>query len=215
MGLRVIVVGAGFAGLACADSLVRLGHDVTVLEARDRVGGRVWSQELVPGRADTVVERGGEFVLESYDVLRGLAARLGLELAPSGMSYYVREPRGASSPITAEEVAAAAAGIGPSAAAAARDTTLRAFLAAAPVSAAAAEVLAARAAISWAVSEDLLSAHVLADPVASVQPLPTARSPPGSPTGGSSSSPATPTNSPCSAWILPIRHRPSRRSSAT
>jgi len=175
MGLRVIVVGAGFAGLACADSLVRLGHDVTVLEARDRVGGRVWSQELVPGRADTVVERGGEFVLESYDVLRGLAARLGLELAPSGMSYYVREPRGASSPITAEEVAAAAAGIGPSAAAAARDTTLRAFLAAAPVSAAAAEVLAARAAISWAVSEDLLSAHVLADPVASVQPLPTAR----------------------------------------
>ena len=47
--MRIVVIGAGFAGLACADRLVTLGHDVTVLEARDRVGGRVWSQELIPG----------------------------------------------------------------------------------------------------------------------------------------------------------------------
>ena len=105
LGMRVVVVGAGFAGLACADELIRLGHDVTVVEARDRVGGRVWSQELVSGDATTVIERGAEFILEGYDTLRGYAGRFGLEVADSGMSYYVREPRGTSQPVTAVEVA--------------------------------------------------------------------------------------------------------------
>ena len=36
----VVVVGAGFSGLACAERLLRLGHEVVVLEARDRPGGR-------------------------------------------------------------------------------------------------------------------------------------------------------------------------------
>ena len=47
--MRVAVVGAGFAGLAAADVLAAAGVDVVVLEARDRVGGRVWSQELGNG----------------------------------------------------------------------------------------------------------------------------------------------------------------------
>jgi monoamine oxidase len=42
----VIVVGAGLAGLAAARELMRLGHRVLVLEARDRVGGRVWTRSL-------------------------------------------------------------------------------------------------------------------------------------------------------------------------
>ena len=104
---RVVVVGAGFAGLACADRLVSLGHAVTVFEARDRVGGRVWSQELIAGRRETVIERGAEFVLSGYDALRSMAERFDLPLAPSGMSYYVREPRGTSTPITADAVASA------------------------------------------------------------------------------------------------------------
>jgi monoamine oxidase len=70
------------------------GHDVEVLEARDRVGGRVWSQELVPGDPRTVIERGAEFVLNGYDVMSATVAECGLSLAPMGMSYYVREPRG-------------------------------------------------------------------------------------------------------------------------
>ena len=46
---RVVVVGAGFAGLAAADALAARGVDVTVFEARDRVGGRVHSRRLANG----------------------------------------------------------------------------------------------------------------------------------------------------------------------
>ncbi len=174
--MRVIVIGAGFAGLACADELLRLGHDVTVLEARDRVGGRVRSQELVPGRADTVIERGAEFVLEGYDVMRGLAARFGLDLAPSGMSYYAREPRGTASQVTHEDVVAAVAMLRPAAAQVESTVTLRDFLALDHgVDPAAVQAVAARAAISCAAPEESLSARVLLDALAAVQSTPTHR----------------------------------------
>lgn len=174
--MRVVIVGAGFAGLACADELVRLGHDVTVLEARDRVGGRVWSQELVPGDASTIIERGAEFVLDGYDTLKGYATRFDLEVADSGMSYYVRESRGTSNPITATEVAEAASSLREAAAAVPSTTDLRSFLGAQPgLAPEAADVLATRASISWAADEQDLSAHVLLDSLASVQPKPTAR----------------------------------------
>ncbi len=91
MAPRVIVIGAGFAGLAAADALVRAGVEVTVLEARDRVGGRVWSRELPNG---AVVEFGAEFILPDNDVLRETAARLGLGFWSKGMRYGEREPRG-------------------------------------------------------------------------------------------------------------------------
>jgi monoamine oxidase len=173
--VRVVVIGAGFAGLACADRLVALGHDVTVLEARDRVGGRVWSQELIPGDSHTVVERGAEFVLSGYDVLQEMARRFDLPIAPSGMSYYVREPRNAVAPVTADEVAAAARALQPAAEATDPSTPLPDFLAAHLPGSAAAQAIAARAAVSWAASEDQLSCHVLLDSLASVQPMPTAR----------------------------------------
>ncbi|HEY6296270.1 MAG TPA: FAD-dependent oxidoreductase, partial [Streptosporangiaceae bacterium] len=92
--MRVVVAGAGFAGLMAADRIARAGHEVVVLEARDRVGGRVWSQELVPGDPRTIIERGAEFVLDGYDHLRAVAGELGLPLADMTMSYYEREPRG-------------------------------------------------------------------------------------------------------------------------
>ncbi len=59
-GKRVIVIGAGFAGLAAAYELVSAGYDVTVYEARNRVGGRVISfNDFVPNKN---VEGGGELI---------------------------------------------------------------------------------------------------------------------------------------------------------
>ena len=58
--VRAVVIGAGLAGLAAADELRRAGAEVIVLEARDRVGGRVWSRTLDNG---AVVEMGAEFIL--------------------------------------------------------------------------------------------------------------------------------------------------------
>ena len=72
--LNVIVVGAGLAGLAAADRLRRAGAEVQVFEARDRVGGRVWSVPF----GDATIERGAEFILPDNSEVRLTAERLGL-----------------------------------------------------------------------------------------------------------------------------------------
>jgi hypothetical protein len=60
----VVVVGAGFAGLTAARRLQQAGRSVVVLEARDRVGGRVWNHDLGGGH---VSERGATFVGPTQD----------------------------------------------------------------------------------------------------------------------------------------------------
>jgi monoamine oxidase len=76
----VIVLGAGLAGLTAARELIRAGTDVLVLEARDRVGGRV-EQELLPdGRT---LQLGGEVVGTAHHAYLALAAELALEVVPS------------------------------------------------------------------------------------------------------------------------------------
>ena len=42
-GKRVVILGGGIAGLVCAYELERAGYSVTLLEARDRLGGRNWT----------------------------------------------------------------------------------------------------------------------------------------------------------------------------
>jgi monoamine oxidase len=88
--VKAVVVGAGFAGLAAADELARAGVEVTVVEARDRVGGRVWSMPF----AGATVERGAEFILPHDETVRAVADRLGLALVRKGTLYGNREPRG-------------------------------------------------------------------------------------------------------------------------
>lgn len=77
----VIVIGAGLAGLRCARDLVDAGRDVVVVEARDRVGGRVRSHRFpASGGAVQWCERGAEFVDAAHTEVLALAAALGLEL---------------------------------------------------------------------------------------------------------------------------------------
>jgi monoamine oxidase len=89
--VRVCVVGAGFAGLAAAAALADGGVEPLVLEARERVGGRVHSRRLANG---AVAELGAEFVERDQQAVVATAARLGLALVPAGMAYGDREPRG-------------------------------------------------------------------------------------------------------------------------
>jgi len=102
---RVGVVGAGFAGLRAAHLLACAGLEVTVLEARDRVGGRVWSS--FPFGPQARIERGAEFVLPGNTTVDRVAGELGLALVGMGISYGVRHYRGAA-PTSSAAVRAAA-----------------------------------------------------------------------------------------------------------
>jgi monoamine oxidase len=72
---NVVVVGAGLAGLAAARRLVALGHEVTVVEARDRVGGRTEGMVLDDG---TPLELGGQWLGEGHSRMYRLVEELGL-----------------------------------------------------------------------------------------------------------------------------------------
>lgn len=74
---RVVVIGAGFSGLAAAFELTTAGYDVRVVEARNRVGGRVLSfTDFVPGK---VVEGGAELVGTNHPTWMAYAKRFGLD----------------------------------------------------------------------------------------------------------------------------------------
>jgi monoamine oxidase len=77
---EVLVVGAGLAGLTAARELVAAGRSVLVLEARDRVGGRVVSRDIGGGK---IVEMGGQFAGPTQDRLLALASELGVATFPT------------------------------------------------------------------------------------------------------------------------------------
>ncbi len=72
MADSVIVIGAGIAGLSAADVLSGAGVAVTVLEARDRIGGRIHT--LTSERGEHPIELGAEFIhgerVETWQVIR-------------------------------------------------------------------------------------------------------------------------------------------------
>jgi monoamine oxidase len=76
---RIVVVGAGLAGLTCAYRLKQAGITARVYEASDRVGGRCWTKRgaFADGQ---IVERGGELIDQSHTHIRQLSQQLGLKL---------------------------------------------------------------------------------------------------------------------------------------
>jgi monoamine oxidase len=91
----VIVVGAGFAGLSAALQVVRSGRSVVVLEARDRVGGRVVNRPIGNGQ---VLEAGGQWIGVTQNRLARLARIFGVETYPtfeqgSGVTIFGGERR--------------------------------------------------------------------------------------------------------------------------
>jgi monoamine oxidase len=76
----VAVVGAGLAGLTAARELTATGASVTVLEARDRVGGRTLNHPLGDGQ---VVEVGGQWIGPTQDRLAALAQAVGVGTYPT------------------------------------------------------------------------------------------------------------------------------------
>lgn len=76
----VVVIGAGMAGLAVARRLREVGLDVRVLEARDRVGGRVLNDQIFTGES---IEVGGQWLGPTQARALSLAAELGLTLYPT------------------------------------------------------------------------------------------------------------------------------------
>lgn len=84
----VVIVGAGAAGTTAANELRKAGLSVVVLEARDRVGGRLWT-DTVDG---AMLELGGQWVSPDQDALKDTLAELGLETYDryrDGDSVYV------------------------------------------------------------------------------------------------------------------------------
>ena len=78
---EVAVVGGGLAGLAAAVTLMRAGVDLQLLEARERVGGRVLTLRA-PFHDGLYAEAGGEFISAGHRVVRSFLRAYGLGLAP-------------------------------------------------------------------------------------------------------------------------------------
>jgi 4-methylaminobutanoate oxidase (methylamine-forming) len=172
--VRVVVAGAGFAGLMAAYRVAQAGHEAVVLEARDRVGGRVWSQELVPGDPRTVIERGAEFVLDGYDLMRAVAGELGLRFADTAMSYYEREPRGGAA-TTHQEMTRCAEAVAEAAARARPGTSLAEVVAGWTGSPAALAAYVSRIEVTHGVAAASLAAAAVTDVTGGFERRPTWR----------------------------------------
>src|SRR5439155_3319373 len=90
---QVVIIGAGVAGVTAARDLAAAGVRVLVLEARDRLGGRVLTQHT----ADGPVELGAEFVHGAFPEILGVAQDAGLELRDV-VRRAPRQPAGRPAP---------------------------------------------------------------------------------------------------------------------
>lgn len=90
MSCDVIIVGAGVAGLACAHELTGRGLEVLVIEARDRIGGRV--RTIIPQANSHAVELGAEFIHGKPDLLLQWLHKLELPYYDVCDTHFFRKP---------------------------------------------------------------------------------------------------------------------------
>lgn len=87
-GKRVIIIGAGMAGLVAGYELTRAGHDALILEAQNRVGGRIYTlRTFAPG---LYAEAGAMRIPRVHDLTLGYVEHFGLPLRP----FVMGNPRG-------------------------------------------------------------------------------------------------------------------------
>src|SRR5262245_6201676 len=89
---RVVIVGAGLAGLTAATDLAAAGCGVTVLEARDRVGGRTHGVEVAPG---AWIDGGAAYLGDRHTDREKMIRELGLKTAETAMEGASRFVLGA------------------------------------------------------------------------------------------------------------------------
>ncbi|MFD4534842.1 flavin monoamine oxidase family protein [Kitasatospora sp. NPDC058397] len=98
-GGTAVVVGAGLAGLTAATGLAARGFDVTVLEARDRVGGRTHGIEAALG---VLVDAGAAYLGDRHTELLAMMDELGLKTTPTTMSGASRFALGSGAESSAD-----------------------------------------------------------------------------------------------------------------
>lgn len=92
-----VIIGAGFSGLAAAYKLKNAGWNVTILEARDRIGGRVYSYSP-PQNKNLVCELGAEWVGESHERLKALCSDFKIPLQKHQFDDYLLQDGKVSRP---------------------------------------------------------------------------------------------------------------------
>jgi monoamine oxidase len=92
-----IVIGAGFSGLAAAYKLKNANWNVTILESRDRIGGRVFSYSM-PQNPNLICELGAEWVGESHERIKALCKDFKIPLQKHQFDDYLLQDGRVSRP---------------------------------------------------------------------------------------------------------------------